>query len=59
MSQEKTNVSLHAGKKIVRCCILANAILFAVEYKDSLAKVCKMVYDVYEYYKNRNHESWF
>lgn len=55
MPQEK-NVSLHAGKKIVRCCILANAILFAVEYKDSLAKVCEKVY---KYFKNRNHESWF
>ena len=59
MTENESNESLHVGNKIVKLCILANAILFAVEYKDSLAKVCKMVYDVYEYYKNRNHESWF
>lgn len=41
MPQQKTNESLHAGNKIVKLCFLANAILFAVEYKDPLVKVCK------------------
>ena len=41
MPQQKTNESLHAGNKIVKFCFLANAVLFAVEYKDPLVKVCK------------------
>ena len=41
MKENESNESLHVGNKIVKLCILANAILFAVEYKDPLVKVCK------------------
>ena len=41
MTENESNESLHVGNKIVKLCILTNAILFAVEYKDPLVKVCK------------------
>ena len=64
MTENKSNESLHAGNKIVKFCILANAILFAVEYKDPLVKVCKKACEkvcekVSSIIKNRNHESRF
>ena len=60
MTENKSNESLHVGNKIVKFCILANAVLFAVEYKDPLVKVCKQACEkVSSIIKNRNHESRF
>ena len=64
MTEKRSSESLHAGNKIVKLCFLANAILFAVEYKDPLVKVCKQACEkvcekVSSIIKNRNHESRF